>query len=113
MRPCGVFAVALALSACASSGSTPGRGVASAACWPIVPLQLQALEHGREWEPVSWLAADGTISNHHGTIGRLSGDTLTMGAGQAVAFSGQCTGRRATLASPLAPALKMVVSYDE
>ena len=82
-------------------------------CWPVVPLELQALEHGREWEPVSRLAADGTLSNRLGTIGRISGDTLTIGAGQAIALSGQCTGRRATLGSPVAPALKMVVSYDE
>ena len=78
-----------------------------------MPLELQALEHGREWEPVSRLAADGTISNPRGTIGRISGDTLTIGAGQVILLSGQCTARSATLGSPLSPALKMVVSYDE
>jgi hypothetical protein len=36
-----------------------------------------------------------------------------MGVGQAVVFSGQCTGRRATIGSPLSPALEMVASYDE
>ena len=104
---------ALAFSACASSGSPSAQGPASDACWPVVPLELQALEHGREWEPVSRLAADGTISNRVGTLGRISGDTLTMGADQAVVLSGQCTGRGATLGSPLSPALKMVVRYDE
>ena len=113
MRTSGVFAVALALSGCASSSSVASHGAASAACWPIVPLELQALEHGREWEPVSRLAADGTISNPRGTIGRISGDTLTIGAGQVILLSGQCTARSATLGSPLSPALKMVVSYDE
>ena len=113
MRTSGVFAVALALSGCASSGSMASGGGAFAACWPIVPLELQALEHGREWEPVSRLAADGTISNPRGTIGRISGDTLTIGAGQVIFLAGQCTGRRATVGSPLSPALKMVVSYDE
>lgn len=29
---------------------------------PVAPMQLQALEHGSEWEPVAILAADGTIS---------------------------------------------------
>lgn len=89
------------------------RGSAADACWPIVPLQVQALEHGREWEPVSWLGADGTISNRRGPIGRIAGDTLTIGAGQVILLSGQCAGRRATVGSPLSPALKMVVSYDE
>ena len=113
MRAGGFLGGAIALAACASTGPTAGRGSASDACWPIVPLEVQALEHGREWEPVSWLGADGTISNRRGPIGRIAGDTLTIGAGQAIALSGKCTGRRATLGSPLNPALKMVVSYDE
>jgi hypothetical protein len=74
---------------------------------------VQALEHGREWEPVSRLAADGTISNRRGMIGRVSGDTLTVGTGPVLAFSGQCTGRSATLVTPLNPAMKMMVRYDE
>jgi hypothetical protein len=102
----------LAFSACASSGAATARGPTSDVCWPVVPLELQALEHGREWEPVSRLAADGTISNRGGTLGRISGDTLTMGVGQAVVLSGRCTGRGATLGSPLSAAVKMVVSYD-
>jgi hypothetical protein len=113
MQTGGLLGGAFALAACASTGSTAGRGSASDVCWPVVPLEVQALEHGREWEPVSRLAADGTISNRRGIIGRISGDTLTVGTGHAMAFSGQCSGRHATLASPLNPALKMMVSYDE
>ena len=45
--------------------------------------------------------------------GRIAGDTLTIGTGQAIALTGQCTGRRATLESPRRPSLKMVMSYDE
>ena len=55
----------------------------------------------------------GPSATARGTIGRIAADTLTMGAGQVIPFSGQCTGRSATLGSPLSPALKMVVSYDE
>ena len=35
---------------------------AGGACLPIAPMQLMALEHGSEWEPVASLAADGTVS---------------------------------------------------
>lgn len=37
-----------------SYGPPPGGGP----CWPIAPLQLQVLEHGREFEPISMVAAD-------------------------------------------------------
>jgi hypothetical protein len=101
----------LVLAGCASSGATSGGASPSTRCWPIAPLELQALEHGREWEPMSRLAADGTISNRVGTLGRIAGDTFMMGAGTVV-ISGTCADRRATLGSPLSPALKMVATYD-
>jgi hypothetical protein len=104
---------ALALSACASSGAPTAHGPASDACWPVVPLELQALEHGREWEPITRLAADGTVSNKRGPLGRIDGATATFSVGGAVWLQGRCTGRDAEMTSPVSPALKMRVSYDE
>ena len=108
-------ALALAASACASSGaggSRGARGSGSDACWPVVPLELQALEHGREWEPIARLAADGSISNRRGPLGRIAGDGATFSAGDTVWLRARCVGRSAELTSPINPALKMVVSYD-
>ena len=107
-------ALALVASACASSGAGGGgaRGSGSDACWPIVPLELQALEHGREWEPIARLAADGSISNRRGPVGRIAGDGATFGAGETVWLQARCVGRSAELTSPINPTLKMVVSYD-
>jgi hypothetical protein len=109
-----VAALALAVSACASSGAAgPGeREHASGACWPVVPLELQALEHGREWEPITRLAADGSVSNRRGPLGRIAGDGATFGAGDTVWLRARCVGRSAKLTSPINPALVMVVSYD-
>jgi hypothetical protein len=106
--------IALAVAAgCASSGVPSARGAASNACWPVVPLELQALEHGREWEPIAWLAADGTVSNRRGPQGRIDAAAATFGAGGTVWLQGRCAGRDAELTSPASPALKMVVRYDE
>jgi len=102
---------ALALAGCASTGT--GAASRANACWPVVPLQLQALEHGREWEPISWVAADGTVSNRRGTLGRIDGASATFRAGGTVWLQGRCAGRDAELTSPASPALKMGVRYDE
>ena len=104
---------ALAFSACASSGSLTARGPASDACWPVVPLELQALEHGREWEPITRLAADGTVSNRRGPLGRIDGAAATFNVGGTVWLQGRCAARDAELTSPVSPALKMRVRYDE
>jgi len=107
-------ALALAACACASTGTaaegTGGSG--SDACWPVVPLELQALEHGREWEPIARLAADGSISNRRGPLGRIASDGARFSAGDTVWLQARCVGRSAELTSPINPALKMVVSYD-
>lgn len=107
-------ALALVASACASSGAggAGARGSGSDACWPIVPLELQALEHGREWEPIARLAADGNISNRRGPLGRIADDGATFSAGGTVWLQARCVGRSAELTSPINPRLKMVVSYD-
>ena len=106
--------LALAASACASSGAggPAARGSGPEACWPVVPLELQALEHGREWEPIARLAADGRVSNRRGPLGRIAGDGATFGAGDTVWLQARCVGRSVELTSPVNPALKMVVSYD-
>jgi hypothetical protein len=110
------LAAALAMMAitCASSGAGGGgaRARGSTACWPIVPLEVQALEHGREWEPIARLAGDGSISNRRGLLGRIAGDGATFSAGDTVWLQARCVGRRVELTSPINPTLKMVVSYD-
>ena len=108
-----VVPLALAVSACASSGAGgPGaHEPASSACWPVVPLELQALEHGRE-RPIARLAADGSISNRRGSLGRIAGDGATSSAGETVWLRARCVGRSAELTTPINPALTMVVSYD-
>jgi hypothetical protein len=107
-------AVAVTVSGCASAGAGAGgeRAGRSTACWPVVPLELQALEHGREWEPIARVAADGSISNARGPWGRIAGDAATFSAGGTVWLQARCVGRVVELTSPLSPALKTVVSYD-
>ena len=118
MRALGFLAAGLALAASTCASSAPGgggggaRGSGPDACWPIVPLELQALEHGREWEPIARLAADGSISNRRGPLGRIAGDSATFSAGDTVWLQGRCVGRSAELTSPINPTLKMIVSYD-
>ena len=67
------------LVAC-GGGSEGARSPSSGACLPIAPMRLLALEHRREWEPVSALAADGTISQRISKRAsptfRLQGDRL-------------------------------------
>jgi hypothetical protein len=104
---------ALAFSACASSGRPSARGPASDACWPVVPLELQALEHGREWEPITRLAADGTFSNKRGPLGRIDGAAMTFSVAGTVFLQGRCTGRDAEITSPVSPTLRTLVHYDE
>ncbi len=79
----------------------------------MVPLELQALEHGREWEPVTRLAADGTVSNRLGPLGRIDGASATFRIGGTVWLEGRCTGRSAEMTSPIATAMKMGITYDE
>jgi hypothetical protein len=107
-------ALPLVASACASSGTGGGsaRGSGPDACWPVVPLELQALEHGREWEPIARLAADGSISSRRGPLGRIAGDGATFSAGDTVWLQGRCVGRSVELTSAINPALKMIASYD-
>jgi len=107
-------AVALTVSGCASAGAGAGgeRAGRSTACWPVVPLELQALEHGREWEPIARLAADGSISNARGPWGRIAGDAATFSVGGTVWLQARCVGRTVEVTSPVSPALKTVISYD-
>ena len=69
-----------------------------------MPLELQALEHGREWEPVSHLLADGTITNSLGRVGRIANDHMTLGKGAgAVLLEGSCAGRDVEMTTPFNP----------
>jgi hypothetical protein len=105
--------VVFALAGCASSGGTgAGARGPSDACWPVAPLEVQALEHGREWEPITRLAADGTVSNRRGRLGRIDAASATFSARGAVWLEARCDGRSAELTSPLNPALTMRATYD-
>ena len=79
------LAFAVALLACSPSGPPP-KAVKSAkggVCWPIVPLRFEALEHGKEWEPIVTLAADGAITHTKGgALGTLAGDRVTTKSGE-------------------------------
>ena len=119
MRTClSTVVVALASSAigCATAPGTPVAANAGddAACWPVVPLELQALEHGREWEPVSHLLADGTVTNARGPFGRIATDHMTIGKdGGPVLLEGKCAGRDVEMTSPLMPNFRARATYTE
>ncbi len=108
--------VAICVSAigCATAPTTPGeaKNDDAAACWPVVPLELQALEHGREWEPLSKLLADGTITNGRGPIGRIARDHMTLGkdAGP-VLLEGTCAGRDVEMTTPFSPNFHARATY--
>jgi hypothetical protein len=52
---------------------------------PIVPMELVALEHGSEWEPMATLAPDGTIlQGRRKPIGAIGGDQLFDGSRRSV-----------------------------
>ena len=108
-------------SACASSpgGLASDDGVSSRVtrtndCWPVMPLRLDALEHGRDWEPVCSLRADGTILNQRGALGVLRDDAFRIGApdNKTAILEGRCRERKAELRTPLAPAILARVEYD-
>ena len=69
-----------------SSGAATSPS-ASAICLPVAPMELQALEHGSEWEPMAILAADGTISQsvskNSGVAFRIAADVLQDAGGTA------------------------------
>ncbi|MGZ3453265.1 MAG: hypothetical protein ACXVEF_26920 [Polyangiales bacterium] len=73
---------ALVLLLLASCGPRPGaNSPTSGACWPVVPLRLDALEHGSEWEPMVWMEADGSV--HHtktnSAYARVAPDRVHLG----------------------------------
>jgi len=82
------------------AGCSPRVGPRSAAaneCWPVVPLRLEALEHGSEWEPMVWLEADGSVhhSKSNSNFARITpnrvefpGDNLVCNADHSVATTG-------------------------
>ena len=87
-----IFVISLVLAACGGGGGGAGGGggggsrtASGGACLPITPLRLLALEHGREWEPMSTLAADGTITTHFSKRTplrfRIEGDRLVGSSG--------------------------------
>lgn len=85
MRVALLFVAALVLAGCKGprSGGSDGD---DAACWPVRPMVLEALEHGAEWEPISAIEADGTIvhlAKGRRPMGRLENDRL-VGAGKTV-----------------------------
>jgi hypothetical protein len=109
------FAVAFALGCATAAGPgdrASGLG-ADALCWPIVALHLQALEHGREWEPISTLNVDGTIANRRGTLGRIAADHFTIGTDPTPVLEGQCRDRDVEITSPLSSGLKMLARYTD
>ena len=57
-----VLVCVIVLTACGGGSSGASSPRSSAICLPVAPLQLQALEHGSEWEPMATLAADGSVS---------------------------------------------------
>ena len=77
-----------------------------------MPLTLQALEHGREWEPISSLLADGTVTNGRGHVGRIARDHMTLGkdAGP-ILLEIKCAGRDVEMTSPLSPNLHSRATY--
>jgi hypothetical protein len=56
------FALLACVLGCASGGPKSAASVANA-CWPVVPLRLEALEHKTEWEPLVVLEADGSVQH--------------------------------------------------
>src|SRR5262245_27607987 len=76
-------------------GGNPSYGAPTGGgpCWPVAPLQLQALEHGREFETIAAVAADGSIVHAKGgSIGTLRGDVLYGSGGQLT-----CQGRQVSM----------------
>lgn len=68
----------------ASAGANAGGagGADDAACWPVQPMVLEALEHGAEWEPISAIEADGSVvhlAKGRRAMGRLEGDRFVAG----------------------------------
>jgi hypothetical protein len=106
-------ALSVSMIACATASTTPGGTENDeAACWPVVPLELQALEHGREWEPLSNLLGDGTITNGRGPIGRIANDQMALGKdGGPVLLEGKCAGRDVEMTTPLSPAFHARATY--
>ena len=77
-----------ALAACGRGPSAHTPAGAAGACWPVRPLELQALEHGAEWEPMSAVEADGQIvhlAKGRRPMARLDGDRLVGGFGKVAA----------------------------
>lgn len=63
MRVLAFLCLSFAACAPASGASAPAS---SNACWPVVPLRLEGLEHGKEWEPQVLLDDDGSVHNPRG-----------------------------------------------
>lgn len=57
--------ILLSLACTGGRGANAGSASSSAsgACWPVVPLRFEVLEHGTEWEPIVMLAADGSVTH--------------------------------------------------
>lgn len=70
-------------------GSAPSGGP----CWPVAPVELQALEHGREFEPIAAVTADGSLAHAEGgSLGAIRGDVLYGRNGQMT-----CRGRQISI----------------
>jgi hypothetical protein len=68
-----------------ASPSTTSPPTTAGACIPVVPLRLLVLEHGREWEPIAALQADGVVLRAKGgAMGRIANDQVTDMSGQPV-----------------------------
>ena len=85
------FLVLVVFVACGA----PQTGSSSGDCFAIVPMTLVALEHGREWEPIAELRADGTIVRERNVIATLSADRLVKKTGETILTCG--AGRRITI----------------
>lgn len=115
MRAGLIFAVVLAVvpvSGCGGAGRGSGTGGSGggvddeAACWPVRPMVLEALEHGAEWEPISAIEADGTVvhvAKGRRPIGRLEHDQLIVKGKTAIT----CEGRKLVV-----PQLAAAGGYD-
>ena len=53
---------AISVTFACGGGGAQSPSASGGVCLPVAPMELLVLEHGREWEPIASLAADGTIS---------------------------------------------------
>ena len=66
------------VAACGGSPSKPTSVAVENPCWPIVPLRVESIEHGSQWEEVVTLEAGGRVLHKSSTVGLLESDHFKM-----------------------------------